>query len=104
MIGHAATAGVSIVLICVALERAPGMVVSLTFTADLPIRMLAQYLVIPDLQPPGGGLLDIIGSVMVLIALVLPGFWDCTDKRKEERKITDNELISLQPDRMEEYK
>ncbi len=102
VIGHAVSAGVSIILICLALERAPGVVVSLIMTADLPIRTLAQYLVIPDLQSPGGGVFDIIGSVVVLIALCLPGYWDLMDRRNEKRKISNGERKPLQIEKAED--
>ncbi len=104
VIGHAAAAGISIILFCLALERAPGVVVSLTFTSDLPIRVLAQYLVIPDYQPPGGGLYDIIGSVVVTIALCLPGFWELLDERQEKKKTNNEELMPLQDDKNEDDK
>ena len=98
VIGHAATAGVSIILFCLALERAPGVVVSLTFTSDLPIRTLAQYLVIPDFQPPGGGVFDIIGSVVVTIALSLAGVLDLLDKRKTKTE----ELMPIKTGKLED--
>ena len=94
VIAHALAAGITIILFCLALERASGVVVSLTFTADLPIRTVAQYLVIPSFQPPGGGLFDIIGSVVVTIALCLPGIWDLSDKKKE--KSINEERMPLQ--------
>ncbi len=95
VIGHAATAGFSIILLCLALEIVPAVVVSLIMTSDLPIRVLAQYLVIPDFQPPGGGLYDILGSVVVTLALCLAGIWDLMDMWKEKQKPNNNELIPL---------
>ncbi len=96
VIGHAVSAGLSIIFICLALERAPGMVVSLALTSDLPIRVLAQYLVIPNYQPPGGGMFDIIGAAVVTLALCLPGIWDIIDKRQEKKKMDDAEQTPLQ--------
>ncbi len=94
VIGHSIAAGFSVIFFCLAVDRAPVMVVILTMTADIPIRVLAQYLVIPDYQPPGGGLFDIIGSVVVTIALCLPAIWELMDKKKDGT--TDEELTLLQ--------
>ncbi len=102
VIGHAATAGISVILFCLALEIVPAVIVSLILTSDLPIRVLAQYVVIPDYQPPGGGLWDILGSVVVTIALCLAGIWDLMDRRKEKQQTNDEELIPLKKNSDEE--
>ncbi len=96
VIGYAAAAGVSIILFCLALERVPGVVVSLTFISDLPIRVIAQYLVIPDLQKPGGRLFDLIGSLAVTIALCMPGFWNIMDKKMENRNNEEKRILQTE--------
>ena len=85
IIAHALVAGISIITYCLAIERAPPLIVSLAYTCDLPLRTLMQYLVIPDFQPPGGGIFDIFGSAVVTIALCVPGFWFLMDKRRRQK-------------------
>ncbi len=85
IIAHAAAAGISIITSCLALERAPPLVVSLAYTCDLPLRTLMQYLVVPGFQPSGGGIFDIIGSAVVTIGLCMPGFWFLMDKRRQRK-------------------
>ncbi len=91
VIGHAGAAGLCVMLFYTAVELTPAILVSLAITAEQPMRTLAQYVIIPEYQASRGGPFDIIGSVVVTIALCLPGIWYLIDKWKTQKE----ELLPL---------
>ncbi len=102
VIGHAGAAGLCVMLFYTAVELTPAILVSLAITSEQPMRTLAQYVIIPDYQASRGGPFDIIGSMVVTIALSLPGIWYCLDERKPCN--WEGELLPLTSDFTDEIK
>ena len=55
-----------------AMYFASAVVCSITFNLEIPLKLLCQYVVFRSLQPINGSLYDLIGGIVITLAVILP--------------------------------
>ncbi len=83
-----------------ALYYATAVVVNITFNLEIPLRILCQYVLFRSLQPIHGSLYDLIGGIIITLAVTLPSAYDFavylkdTVFEKEQSKDEGESLLS----------
>ncbi len=70
------------------------VVSSITLNAELPMSTLCQYILFPNLQPLGGSMYDLVGTIMITVGITLTPLFNLITYCKC-KKAQDNECKSL---------
>ncbi len=62
---------------------ASAVVCNITFNLEIPLRIICQYLIFSSLQPIDGSLYDLIGGIIITLAVILPSAKDFITFLKE---------------------
>ena len=79
---HTICTGIACVIYFVALQFGSAIVCSIALNAEIPFRVLFQYVLAKNLQPIDGSVYDIIGAVIVTLGVVLPPVVDFIKLKK----------------------
>ncbi len=58
--------------------------ITLFINAEILMKILCQYVMFPQLQPIQGGVFDLIGAIIIAIALVIPPLGELWEYRKDQ--------------------
>ena len=84
--GHTICTGIACVIFFVALQYGSAVVCSIALNAEIPFRVLFQYVLAKNLQPIDGSVYDIIGALIVTVGIVLPPVFDVVKLKMASRK------------------
>ncbi len=74
---------------------ASAILCNITFNLEIPLRILCQYVIFTSLQPIDGSLYDLIGGMIITLAVFLPSVYDFTRFLAESKSQTKDEGYRL---------
>ena len=77
----------------VALNFGSAVVCSIAFNAEIPLRVIFQYVLVSNLQPIDGSVYDIIGASIVTVGILLPLVVDLIKLKKGAEKDEEAPLL-----------
>ncbi len=92
---HALTTGVGHLLWFAWIEFLSFIAIALIMNAEIPLKILCQYFLFPQLQPIKGGIFDFTGAIIITLGLVFPPISDLLQKRQDTNKDKSSEQIPL---------
>ncbi len=93
--GHTFCTAVACVTYFVALDYGSAIFCSIALNAEIPLRVLFEYVFATDIQPIDGNVLDVLGSVVVTLGVLLPAVIDLVKLKKVAAK--DEEKTPILP-------
>ncbi len=98
---HALTSGGGHLLWYALISFMSYLAISLFVNAEIPAKILCQYLIFPQLQPIRGSLFDFIGAIIITIGLFIPPvaeLWQLYRKEENDGLSEDSETSRLTKD------
>ena len=97
---HTICTGIACVIYFVALQYGSAVVCSIALNAEIPFRVLFQYVLARNLQLIDGSVYDIIGALIVTVGIVLPPVFDVIKLKMASRMShqTDEAKVPLMSD------
>ena len=96
---YSLASAIALILNIIILTLLSFLTIGIFLNLEIPLAMLCQYLIVPQIQPIRGGVFDLCGSVLITIGLMLPSLgelWQWKCKRTHEQDDEDHaELIPL---------
>ena len=99
---HSLSTGIAYILVYLTVLLLPLVTFSIVVTAAIPMEIVCQYVIVTHLQPIKPGFTDLMGAIIITVALVLPPLGEVYQiKCKNTRAIDDTEYNELTPISME---
>ncbi len=95
---HAITTGVGHLFWFTWIEFLSFIAIALIMNAEIPLKILCQYFLFPQLQPIKGGIFDFTGAIIITLGLTFPPISDMLQNRQDANKDKSPEQIPITQD------
>ena len=83
---HAITTGAGHLVWFAWIEFLSFIAIALFMNVEIPLKILCQYFLFPQLQPIQGGMFDFAGAIIITLGLIFPPISDFLQNRQQENK------------------
>ncbi len=95
LMAHALSTGFGYLLWSALIVFLSFVAISLIMNFEIPVKMLCQYVIFPQLQPIKGGIYDCVGAVVITVGLLIPSVGELLEYRQKKSDEMSEESIPL---------